>query len=106
MAKETSTLVLPASNSGTVVQSIKNAALWTFLQSFVGFFSAAALPVIALIQADLKDGGAFDNSRVILLGWITLSAAAGAIGAVISLIKNHFKTTLPAGEAVVAQSTS
>lgn len=104
MSNETSTIVLPASSSGTVVQSIRNAALWTFLQAFVGTFATAAIPVIALIQQDLSDAGPFDNSRLILLGWLALSAVAGGVGAVISLIKNHFKATLPAGEAVVAQA--
>lgn len=104
MSKEVSTLVLPASKSGTVVQSIKNAALWTFAQAFIGTFIGLATPVVALIQQDLQDAGAFDSSRLVLLGWFALSAIAGGVGALLSLIKNHFKTTLPAGEAVVAQA--
>lgn len=105
MSNTVEKITIPAGKSPVVVQTRWNAAMWTFVQAFLGAFAGLALPILAIIQADLADGPPFDSTNLTLLAWFALSGVAAGIGAVISLVKNWLKPTLPAGRDVDATVT-
>lgn len=104
MSNTVSEITIEKPSSEVVVQTTLQAAGWTFLQSFIGAFSVLALPIIGIIQADLANGPPFDSTNLTLLVWFALSGVAGGLGAVLSLIKNRLKKTLPAGQTVEAKA--
>lgn len=104
MAKEVSQVVVPASSTGVVVQTIATAALKTFGQAFLAGLALTFSPWLLELAQDVAGGGTIDVSDLNVGSKLIVSAALGAGSAVISFLMNYFAVkTLTPGHAVEAE---